>query len=126
MTRTIRTYMLVEAASFGVGALVHSGAFIAGYEHEKARIAETVIAMVLVCGLALTWIRPDQTRSVGLAAQGFAIVATLIGVFTIAVGVGPRTLPDIAYHLGILCVLALGLRHAARDHWEAAHGRFGG
>ena len=124
MTRTVRTYMLAEAASFGAAALVHSGALIAGYEHEKARIAEGVIALVLVCGIALTWLRPDQTRSFGLAAQGFALVGTLIGVFTIAVGVGPRTLPDIAYHLGILSVLALGLRYAARDRLEAAHERF--
>ena len=35
--------MLAEAASFGAAALVHSGVLIAGYEHEKARIAEVAL-----------------------------------------------------------------------------------
>jgi len=118
--------MLVEAASFGVAALVHSGALVGGYEHEKARIAEGVIAIVLLAGFASTWIRPGQTHRVGLAAQGFALLGTLVGVFTILVGVGPRTVPDVAYHLGIIGVLASRVRHAARGHVEAAHRRVGG
>jgi hypothetical protein len=34
-----------------------------------------------------------------------------------AVGVGPRTVPDVVYHAGILVVLAMGLRVTAR--WRA-------
>jgi hypothetical protein len=48
----------------------------------------------LLVGLAWTWIRPASARAAGLAAQGFALVGTLVGIFTIAVGVGPRTAPD--------------------------------
>jgi len=55
-----------------------------------------------------------QRRLLGLAAQAFALLGTLIGVFTIAVGVGPRTTPNIAYHLAMLVVLAWGLADAAR------------
>jgi hypothetical protein len=44
-----------------------------------------------------------------LAGQAFALLGTLIGVFTIAVGVGPRTTPDIAYHIAIVVVLIWGL-----------------
>ncbi len=106
--------MLAEAASFVGAALIHSGVLITGFEHERARIAEGVIAMVLLAGLVSTWIRPGQTRMVGLAAQGFALLGTLVGVVTIVVGVGPRTGPDVAYHLAILVVLASGLRYAAR------------
>ena len=34
---------------------------------------------------------------------------TLVGVTTIAVGVGPRTGPDILYHLAIVAVLVWGI-----------------
>jgi hypothetical protein len=40
--------------------------------------------------------------------------ATLVGLFTIAIGVGPRTIPDVAYHVGIVVVLIWGLSVAAR------------
>ena len=87
---------------------------IAGYEHQKARIAESVIAVVLLAAAASTWIWPAQARKAGLAGQAFALVGTMIGVLTIAVGVGPRTAPDIAYHIAIVAVLIWGLDIAKR------------
>jgi hypothetical protein len=110
----IRTFLLVEAASFIIASLIHSGRLIQGYGHPQARIAEGVIATVLLAALVWTWIRPASLRRTALAAQGFAFLGTLVGVFTIIVGVGPRTAPDIAYHIAILLVLAWGLRVAAR------------
>ena len=77
MRGTIRSFLLFEAATFLVASLIHSGVLIAGYEHQKARIAEGVIAL--------------------------ALLGTLIGVFTIAVGVGPRTAPDIVNTLPLSC-----------------------
>jgi hypothetical protein len=106
--------MLFETATFLAASFIHSGAMIAGYEHQQARIAEGVIAIVLLVGAALTWIRPAWTRQAGLAAQGFALLGTLVGIFTIIVGVGPRTVPDIAYHLAIVVVLVWGLIFANR------------
>jgi hypothetical protein len=114
MTRAIRLFMFLEAAAFITAALVHAGLLVDGYEHREARIAESVLAVVLLVGLALTWIRPRATRGVGLAAQAFALLGTLVGVFTIAIGVGPRTVPDVVYHVGIVVVLASGLAVAAR------------
>jgi hypothetical protein len=114
MTNAIRLFMLFEAASFVAAALVHSGVLIQGYEHPEARTAEGVIAIVLLAGAALTWVRPSWMRHVGLAAQGFALLGTLVGVFTIAIGVGPRTVPDVAYHIGIAAALAWGLIVASR------------
>jgi hypothetical protein len=107
-----RTLILFEAASFLVAALIHSGILIAGYEHARARIAESVIAAVLLAGLVLTLIRPPLLRSVGVAVQGFALLGTLVGIFTIAVGVGPRTVPDVIYHIVIVIVLVVGMRMA--------------
>ena len=37
-------------------------------------------------------------------------MGTLVGVFTIIVGVGPQTTPDVVYHIGIVAVLLWGLR----------------
>ena len=112
MTWTIRTFLLVDAASFAAAALVHFGVLTRGYEHQQAGTAESVIAIVLFFGLALSS-AGVSTRAAGLAAQAFAFVGTLVGIFTIAIGVGPRTGPDIAYHAAIVAVLVVGLILAA-------------
>jgi hypothetical protein len=114
MRNTIRTFMLFEAATFVVASLIHYGALITGYAHHAAHIAEGIIALILLVGVAVTWIRPPLTRQAGLYAQGLALAGTLIGVFTIIVGVGPRTVPDIIYHVGIIVVLVWGLIVARR------------
>ena len=69
MRGTIRSFLLFEAATFLVAFLIHSGVLIAGYEHQKARIAEGVIALVLLTAAISTWIRPASTRTAGLAGQ---------------------------------------------------------
>jgi hypothetical protein len=114
MIQTIRFFLLFEAAAFALAALIHAGVFISGYEHAQARIAEGVIAVVLIASLILSFIRREWTRWLGLGAQGFALLGTLVGLFTIVIGVGPRTAPDIAYHAVILIVLGWGLIIAAR------------
>ncbi len=114
MTPTIRLFLLFEAATFLAAASVHFGVSIAGYEHPKAGVAESVIAAVLLAGLILTWSSDAWTRGVGLAVQAFALLGTLVGVFTIVVGVGPRTVPDVVYHLAIVAVLVWGLVVARR------------
>jgi hypothetical protein len=120
---TLRLFMLLEAASFAAACLIHSGVFIVGYEHQEASVAEGVIATVLFLGLALTWIRPAWEREVGLAAQAFALLGTLVGVFTIIIGIGPRTVPDLVYHAAIVVVLVWGLYVAtrARSHVADRH-----
>ncbi len=82
-----------------------------------------MIAVVLLVGLVLTWIRPGSTRGVGLAAQAFALLGTLVGIFTIAIGVGPRTAPDIVYHVGIVVLLVSGLVVAVRARFDEARQR---
>ena len=113
MTR-IRLFLLVEGASFASAALVHFGVLFEGTRHRKAGIAESVIAAVLLAGLALTWLRRAWTRSVGIAVQAFALLGTLVGVFTIAIGIGPRTNADVAYHVAVVAVLVCGLVVSAR------------
>jgi hypothetical protein len=120
MTQTIRIFLLIEAASFIAASLVHAGALITGYEHQKARIAESVLASALLAGAALTWVRPAWTRMAGLAAQGFALLGTMVGIFTIVIGIGPRTVLDIVYHIVIVVVLVSGLVVAMRAGFDHA------
>ena len=110
----IRAFLIVEAATFILAALIHAGHFVDGYDHFEAHLAETVIATVLVIALIVSWVRPAKTRAAGLAGQGFALIATCVGLFTIAVGVGPRTVPDVVYHVAIVIVLVWGLVVARR------------
>jgi hypothetical protein len=111
----IRLFILGEAIWFATAALVHVGALVRGFEHGRAAVAESVIAAVLSTGLVLTSIRPAATRGIGIAVQAFALLGTMVGLFTIAIGVGPRTVPDVVYHAAVIIVLAAGLIAAARD-----------
>jgi hypothetical protein len=119
VANTLRLFMLVEAATFIVAAAIHGGRLVVGYEHREARIAETVIAFVLLAGAALTWSRPGSARAAGLVAQGFALLGTLVGIFTIVIGIGPRSVLDIVYHAAIVGVLAWGLAVAWHARVEA-------
>jgi hypothetical protein len=118
VTGSIRRFLALEAIAFVTAALVHAGVLVSGYAHRQARIAESVIAAVLLAGLAYSWLRPSSIRRTGLAVQSFALLGTLVGAFTIAIGIGPKTVPDIVYHVGLLVVLSWGLVVAARRRAE--------
>lgn len=91
---------------------------IGGDEHREARIAESVIGGVLLVGAALTFIRPRWARAAGLAAQAFALLGTAVGILTIVIGVGPRTIADLVYHVGIVILLVAGLVKLARGRFS--------
>lgn len=105
----IQRFLIVEAASFILAALIHWGVIATGYEYGGAAIPEGVIGLVLLGGFVLSLIASARTRVIGLAAQGFALAGTLIGVFVTIIGVGPNTLPDVLFHIGILAVLLSGI-----------------
>ena len=73
-----------------------------------------MIAGVLLIGWVATWAGPTFSRGIGLATQTFALLGTFVGLFTIVIGVGPRTVPDLAYHVSIVAVLISGLVVAKR------------
>jgi hypothetical protein len=114
VTQRIRAFLVVEAAGFAAAALVHSGLLVHGYAHRQARVAESMIALALLAGLVASWVRPAWSRPAGIATQGLALLGTLVGIFTLIVGVGPRTAPDVVYHLAIVAVLVWGLLVAVR------------
>jgi hypothetical protein len=112
--RAFRLLLLFEAVTFVAAVSIHFGAFLDGYTHHKAGTAETVIAIVLLAGCALTWGGSSRARAAVIGAQAFGAFGVCVGLFTIAVGVGPRTLLDVVYHLAILATLAAGVVAAAR------------
>ncbi len=101
----IRLFLIVETIAFLTAAFVHMGWLLENHVHEKASIAERVIAAVLFLGLCISMIRPAWTFKIGVVVQTFALLGTLVGLFTISVGVGPQTLLDIFYHIFIAAVL---------------------
>lgn len=112
--RAIRLLLLLEAATFVGASLIHQGVLVGGYRHQQASVAEAVIAIVLACGLLLTWTPIPWARRAAIGSQAFGIVGVLVGLFTIAIGVGPRSGPDLVYHGGILATLIAGLAIAWR------------
>lgn len=101
--------LLAQSAAFGTAALVHSGVLVRGYKHRQAAHAETVIAAVLLAGSMFILLRPSAAARAAAAVQSFALCGTLIGIFTMVIGVGPRTIPDVAFHVCIVSALLCGL-----------------
>lgn len=109
MRQPIRLFLLVESIAFLIAGAIHSGLFVAVDIHYQAAIAESTIGAVLLASFALTWVWPLRMRLIGLVGQVFATLGTLVGAYAIIVGFGPRTLPDVIFHVAILIVLGWGL-----------------
>ena len=117
---SIRTFLLLESATFLSAAAFHFGLFLPGYAHGAAAVAESVIASVLLGGLLATSIRPRAVRGIALAVQGFGLLGTFVGLFTIAIGIGPRTVPDLVIHGIMVLELVSGLVVAGRTRVDRA------
>jgi len=107
MKSLIQLFLLVQFAVFVFAASAHLGLF-GGRDDLGAGTAETVIAVALLAGLTLTFTRGADVRSVALAAQGFALLGTLIGI-TLVLTVGPTKTFDVTVHAVMLALLIAGL-----------------
>jgi hypothetical protein len=115
----VRAFLAVEVVAFGLASLVHRGLIVDGYTDPAASTAEGIIAIVLAIGLAGTYAFSRWTRGIGLAVQAFALAGTSIGLFLVLRGIGPSTVPDVVFHVGIFVVLIVGLVVTARSRREA-------
>ncbi|MBP1884090.1 hypothetical protein [Sinorhizobium mexicanum] len=106
---SIKAILGFEALLFAAASLVHAGILFGGYEHSRAATAEGVIAAVLVLGLLACIGVPGRTRLIALVVQAFALLGTLVGAFTITVGIGPQTAADKTFHIILLVILVVGL-----------------
>jgi hypothetical protein len=116
----IRGFMVVQLAIFLAAISIHFGLTLQGYGHRAAGTAESIIAAALLLGLILTWGRPSRARAVSVGAQSFGILGVIVGLFTIAVGVGPRTALDLTLHGAMLLVLVAGLVYMLRTRADIA------
>ena len=111
---TVRGFLLVQIAMFLVLAMIHFGLLIGGYGHPAAGTTESVIAVVLVFGLLLTWTPRPWSQRAAQAAQLFGTLGVLVGLFTIALGIGPRTILDLGLNVVLLLTLIAGLATTKR------------
>lgn len=116
----IRRFLVIEGAGFVAWALVHFGVLVQGYEDPGAAVPESIIAAVLLGGAALTFLVVRWTRAIGIAAQAFALVGTLIGTYLAVIGVAPDTALDIAFHVAMLALLLWGLVATVRSRTTLA------
>ena len=105
----VRGFLLLQIVIFLALVSIHFGLLIGGYRHRNAGTTESVIAAVLVAGLLLTWTPPPWSRRAATAAQSFGILGVLLGLFTITLGIGPRTTLDLALNAALLLALIAGL-----------------
>lgn len=84
---------------------------------QPCRAPEAVTGTVLLGALALSWAFPAATRGLAIAAQAFALLGTLVGIYGIyltIIGIGTSTVLEIAFNIGILLTLIAGLIVAVR------------
>lgn len=107
MKSPAQLFLAVQFALFAFAAGAHLSVGT-DMDDPGAGIAESVIAIVLLGGLLLTFARSANLRAIALGAQGFALLGTLVGV-TLVLTVGPTKAFDVTVHSIMLATLATGL-----------------
>jgi len=105
----IRGFLLLQIAILLSMVSIHFGLLIGGYRHRSAGTAELVIAAALVAVLLLTWTPRPWSRRSAIAVQSFGILGVLLGLSTIALGIGPQTTLDLTLNAALLLRLSAGL-----------------
>ncbi|MBY5580598.1 hypothetical protein [Rhizobium leguminosarum] len=122
MHSAIAILVLVETCLYVLASLTHAGIVLEGHEHRQAMIAEAVISAVLLLGLISLGLDRSWSRTAAIFAQSFALLGTLVGAFTIAIGVGPQTTLDYLSHAVMILLLATGLVWLARSRSASSLG----
>ena len=78
----LRLLLLFEASTFVAAAAIHFGVLLESYGHRQAGTAESVIAVVLLAALALTWAPSPWPHRAAVGGQAFATLGVLVGLFT--------------------------------------------
>jgi hypothetical protein len=115
MRSALAILFLIEICLYATASLTHAGFVLEGHEHRQAMIAEAVISAVLLLGLISLNLDRPWSRMAAISAQSFALLGTLVGAFTIAVGVGPQTTLDYITHAVMILLLVTGLAWQARN-----------
>src|SRR2546421_8550011 len=112
---SVRAFLLAQIVIVLSMVSIHFGLLLGGYRHRSAGTAELLIALVLVAGLLLTWRRRPWNRWAPIAAQSFGILGVMAGLWTIAAGIGPRSILDLTLNAALLLTLTAGLAITLHD-----------
>lgn len=105
----IRLFLIFEGAVFFTAAIFHSGLLSSAYQNLPSAIVEVLLTAAMAGAFGISLTRPRQTRLASISVHVGALLLTLVGIIIIAMGIGPRTAPDVIYHMIMLLVLARGL-----------------
>jgi hypothetical protein len=112
--------MLLEAVALAIAAALHLTGHVEGrgapFDAHDAGIAEAIIAVVLLGGGVALLRVTRRARTLGIAANVFAIVGFGVGLSITARG---GHAPDITFHLVILPLLITSLIVLARTRRSA-------
>lgn len=102
------TFVLAAMLHLGVGLRIRLGSFAVHGEHAPgSAIVELIIAVVLLLAVLAVFGGAVHARLLAALATGIAVLGVIAQLATIAVGVGPRTIPDLAYQIAIMLVLLI-------------------
>lgn len=113
---TIFIFIVLEALTFFIAALLHSGMEIPILYttlHEPriipAMIVEGLCGLFLALSTYAVFTHKNWALTTVIAAYAFAIAGVLLGITALALGRGPTTEANYIYHRVILIVLIAGL-----------------
>ena len=123
----ISVLMSVETITFLLAALLHLGIqFPAGFSEPRiipAAIVEGLCGVFLAVATYGVLVRKTWAWGVALAAHIFAGAGVLLGIISLALGLGPSTPANTIYHRVILAVLLIVLVLLATPSARAVLGR---
>lgn len=106
---SLLSLLAVEVAAFLAASLTHLGVFATGLEHPKAGTAEAILGGVLLAGFLGSWAFPALAPVLSFAVQVAALLGTLVGLAMSAVGIGPRSAPDLVFQALLVALLVTGI-----------------
>ena len=101
--------MLVNAALFVVGAILHMGVQVGPLTEPRivpATVVETICALALIAGALAPFYASGVAGAAAVASNIVALAGLALGAIALALGAGPRTVSNDIYHL-IMTLLAL-------------------
>lgn len=123
----VRVLIVLEAVVFLLAALLHLGIqFPLGFSEPRiipAAIVEGLCGIFLAVSAYAVFARKTWAWPVAIAAHAFAVAGVLLGITSLALGLGPSTEANTIYHRVILVVLVVVLALLATPGARAALGR---
>jgi len=112
--RGLAAVLALIALSFAIGATLHTGAEIVGLNEPViigATVVEGICALAFAAATAALATGARRRGRTVRIAHLIGIVGVLLGILTLDLNLGPRTLSNDLYHLAVLATMLLTLRY---------------